>query len=92
MVHKSFDQRKKSALAAEHPASLHTLIKWTSGRIHLIATFDLVAFYLVQAGHAPGASQLGSAYLEYQQATERSAGAVLSRAPWTIKVVAQERG
>ena len=27
-----------------------------------------------------------------QQAAERSAGAVLSRAPWTIKVVAQGRG
>ena len=27
MIHKSFDQRKKSALAAEHPASMHTLIQ-----------------------------------------------------------------
>ena len=91
MVHRSFDRKKKGAVTAKHPASLHTLIKGTSVEF-IRATFNLIAFYLVQAGHVPGTRHLGIAYLESQQAAERSAGAVLSSAPWIVKVMAQERG
>ena len=50
-------------MTAKHPASLHTLIKWTSVEF-ILATFNLIAFYLVQAGHVPGTRHLGIAYLE----------------------------
>ena len=47
---------------------------------------------LVRGGHAPGKDQLGKPDLASTAGSREAAGAVLSRAPWTIKVVAQERG
>ena len=47
---------------------------------------------LVRGDHALGRTNSGNLIWYRQQAAERPAGVVLSRAPWTIKVVAQERG
>ena len=80
MVHKSFDQKKKGAVTAKHPASLHTLIKWTSVEF-ILATFNLIAFYLVQAGHVPGTRHIGNAYLvEPAGSREDSRGSAEQRA------------
>ena len=49
-------------------------------------------FYLARKVTPLAGTSSGILTWNRQQAAERSAGAVLSRAPWTIKVVAQGRG
>ena len=46
---------------------------------------------LVRGGHTPGKDQLGKPELVSPAGSREASRRVLSRAPWTIKVVAQER-
>ena len=50
------------------------------------------SFDLVKEGHTLGKSHSGSLAWNHQQATERPAGASLSRTPWEIRVADQGHG